>query len=185
AGHDRAPHQHPDLSSGRVVHRGGPEGDEEVQQGAQGRGLRAALERGRAQQAARYGLQDALGSRAARAIDDEGGGDVQASRQQAPPGDRLEPGAGGGTGVGSCSHGPVSYAPRAWLQASSREAALPPATASHIVRASMSTPATEARITVVFLLYRAASEVPGLVETLVRQQHPRLPEQSEWLAALF
>ncbi|PYQ15485.1 MAG: hypothetical protein DMF79_19690, partial [Acidobacteria bacterium] len=49
----------------------------------------------------------------------------------------------------------------------------------------MSTPATEARITVVFLLYRAASEVPGLVETLVRQKHPRLPEQSEWLEALF
>src|SRR5437773_20943 len=80
---------------------------------------------------------------------------------------------------------PVSYAPRAWLQASPRETALPPATASHIVRASMSTPATEARITVVFLLYRAASEVPGLVETLVRQKHPRLPEQSEWLEALF
>jgi len=46
-------------------------------------------------------------------------------------------------------------------------------------------PPTSARITVVFLLYRAAREVPGLVEALVRQKHPRLPEQSEWLEALF
>src|SRR6266436_5418297 len=80
---------------------------------------------------------------------------------------------------------PVSYAPHARLQASSPAAALPPATASHIVRASMSTPAIEARITVVFLLYRAASEVPGLVDTLVRQKHPSRREQSEWLEALF
>jgi len=49
----------------------------------------------------------------------------------------------------------------------------------------MSTPAIEARITVVFLLYRAASEVPGLVDTLVRQKHPSRREQSEWLEALF
>lgn len=50
---------------------------------------------------------------------------------------------------------------------------------------SAALPATRARITVVFLLYRAASEVPGLVMALVRQKHPILREQSEWLEALF
>src|SRR6185295_8155076 len=42
-----------------------------------------------------------------------------------------------------------------------------------------------ARITVVFLLYRAAREVPGLVEALLQQRHPSLPDQAEWLEALF
>lgn len=42
-----------------------------------------------------------------------------------------------------------------------------------------------ARITVVFLLYRAAREVPGLVEALLQQRHPSHPNQGEWLEALF
>lgn len=42
-----------------------------------------------------------------------------------------------------------------------------------------------ARITVVFLLYRAAREVPGLVEALVQQRHPSLTNQADWLEALF
>jgi GT2 family glycosyltransferase len=41
------------------------------------------------------------------------------------------------------------------------------------------------RITVVFLLYRAASEVPGLLAALRGQRHPALAEQSDWLEALF
>lgn len=41
------------------------------------------------------------------------------------------------------------------------------------------------RITVVFLLYRAAAEVPGLVAALRGQRHPALGEQSDWLEALF
>ena len=50
---------------------------------------------------------------------------------------------------------------------------------------SAALPAPRARITVVFLLYRCASEVPGLVEALVHQNHPVLREQSAWLEALF
>jgi hypothetical protein len=41
------------------------------------------------------------------------------------------------------------------------------------------------RITVVFLLYRAAGEVRGLVAALRGQRHPAFAEQSDWLEALF
>lgn len=41
------------------------------------------------------------------------------------------------------------------------------------------------RITVVFLLYRAAEEVPGLVAAIRGQRHPALAEQKDWLEALF
>jgi GT2 family glycosyltransferase len=41
------------------------------------------------------------------------------------------------------------------------------------------------RVTVVFLLYNAAGEVPGLVEALVRQRHPTLESQAAWLDAVF
>ena len=41
------------------------------------------------------------------------------------------------------------------------------------------------RVTVVFLLYRSASVVPDLVESLARQSHPAHPRQSDWLEALF
>jgi GT2 family glycosyltransferase len=41
------------------------------------------------------------------------------------------------------------------------------------------------RITVVLLLYNAAAEVPGLVESLARQQHPSIPGQSDWLEAVL
>lgn len=41
------------------------------------------------------------------------------------------------------------------------------------------------RITVVFLLYRSASVVPDLVESLARQAHPEFARQSDWLEALF
>jgi len=41
------------------------------------------------------------------------------------------------------------------------------------------------RVTVVFLLYNAAAEVPGLVESLVRQRHPAYESQSGWLDTVF
>jgi hypothetical protein len=41
------------------------------------------------------------------------------------------------------------------------------------------------RITVVYLLYRAAASVPGLVDALLRQRHPEFAEQGRWLEALF
>jgi GT2 family glycosyltransferase len=40
-------------------------------------------------------------------------------------------------------------------------------------------------VTVVFLLYNAAAEVPGLVASLLRQRHPAFTEQSAWLEAAF
>jgi GT2 family glycosyltransferase len=46
-------------------------------------------------------------------------------------------------------------------------------------------PRDEPRITVVYLLYNASASVPGLVDALSRQRHPGLPEQSQWLEALF
>ncbi len=41
------------------------------------------------------------------------------------------------------------------------------------------------RITVAFLLYNAAGEVGALLQGLVRQAHPSLPRQSDWLEAVF
>jgi len=41
------------------------------------------------------------------------------------------------------------------------------------------------RVTVAFLLYNAAAEVPGLVESLARQRHPVVEKQSAWLEAVF
>lgn len=41
------------------------------------------------------------------------------------------------------------------------------------------------RVTVVFLLYNAVAEVPGLVGSLVRQRHPAVEDQSRWLEAIF
>jgi len=41
------------------------------------------------------------------------------------------------------------------------------------------------RVTVVFLLYNAAAEVPELVESLVRQRHGAFADQSAWLEGLF
>jgi glycosyltransferase involved in cell wall biosynthesis len=41
------------------------------------------------------------------------------------------------------------------------------------------------RITVAFLLYNAAAEVPGLVEALARQRHRSFEEQADWLEAVF
>jgi GT2 family glycosyltransferase len=41
------------------------------------------------------------------------------------------------------------------------------------------------RVTVAFLLYNAASQVPGLVESLLSQRHPVFASQSEWLEAAF
>jgi cellulose synthase/poly-beta-1,6-N-acetylglucosamine synthase-like glycosyltransferase len=49
----------------------------------------------------------------------------------------------------------------------------------------MTAEAPAPRITVVYLLYRAAAFVPGLVDALVRQRHPAIAEQSRWLEALF
>jgi GT2 family glycosyltransferase len=45
--------------------------------------------------------------------------------------------------------------------------------------------AADPRITVVYLLYRAEPFVPGLVDALVRQRHPGLARQADWLQALF
>ena len=60
---------------------------------------------------------------------------------------------------------------------------------SHNVRAvntSAADPGTRApRVTVVFLLYNAVGEVPGLLEGLARQRHPALASQPVWLDALF
>ena len=41
------------------------------------------------------------------------------------------------------------------------------------------------RITVAFLLYNAAADVPGLMEGLARQRHPAFDSQSAWLDAVF
>lgn len=41
------------------------------------------------------------------------------------------------------------------------------------------------RLTVAFLLYNAAAEVPGLVQSLVRQRHPGYESQADWLEAVF
>ena len=41
------------------------------------------------------------------------------------------------------------------------------------------------RVTVVFLLFNAAAQVAELVDSLVRQRHPSLAQQSTWLDALF
>lgn len=41
------------------------------------------------------------------------------------------------------------------------------------------------RVTVAFLLYNAAAEVPELVQSLLRQRHPAFADQSTWLDALF
>lgn len=41
------------------------------------------------------------------------------------------------------------------------------------------------RITIVFLLYNAAAEVPSLAESLARQCHPVHPNQADWLEAVF
>ena len=41
------------------------------------------------------------------------------------------------------------------------------------------------RVTVVFLLYNAAAEVPGLVGSLLAQRHPAFERQSGWLDAVF
>jgi len=41
------------------------------------------------------------------------------------------------------------------------------------------------RISVAFLLYNAAREVAGLVESLARQRHPAFERQSEWLEAVL
>ena len=41
------------------------------------------------------------------------------------------------------------------------------------------------RITVAFLLYNAKGDVGALVQGLVRQAHPSLPRQSDWLEAVF
>jgi len=41
------------------------------------------------------------------------------------------------------------------------------------------------RLTVAFLLYNAAAEVDGLVQSLVRQRHPERLPQSSWLEAVF
>ena len=41
------------------------------------------------------------------------------------------------------------------------------------------------RVTVVFLLYNAAAEVPALLDSLVPQRHPVFESQSTWLDALF
>ena len=46
-------------------------------------------------------------------------------------------------------------------------------------------PASRARVTVVFLLYRAEAEAPELVESLLLQRHPDTGRQGDWLAALF
>ena len=40
-------------------------------------------------------------------------------------------------------------------------------------------------MTIAFLLYNAADEVPSLVESLVRQRHPSFERQSDWLEAVF
>jgi glycosyl transferase family 2 len=40
-------------------------------------------------------------------------------------------------------------------------------------------------ITVIFLLYHAPRFVPGLVEAIVRQRHPRLPRAEAWLRVMF
>jgi GT2 family glycosyltransferase len=45
--------------------------------------------------------------------------------------------------------------------------------------------ASAPRVTVVFLLYNAAADVAGLVESLQRQRHPAFAKQEEWLEALF
>ena len=41
------------------------------------------------------------------------------------------------------------------------------------------------RVTVAFLLFNAASEVPGLVASLLLQRHPAFASQPEWLEAVF
>lgn len=41
------------------------------------------------------------------------------------------------------------------------------------------------RVTLVFLLYNAAAEVPRLVASLARQRHPGFESQAAWLAAEF
>jgi GT2 family glycosyltransferase len=41
------------------------------------------------------------------------------------------------------------------------------------------------RVCVAFLLYNAAREVDGLVSSLVRQRHPAIERQSDWLEAVF
>lgn len=60
---------------------------------------------------------------------------------------------------------------------------------SHNVRAvstSAGDPGARApRVTVAFLLYNAAAEVSGLVESLLRQRHPAFESQASWLAAVF
>jgi GT2 family glycosyltransferase len=45
--------------------------------------------------------------------------------------------------------------------------------------------APAARVTVAFLLYNAAREVPGLVTSLAAQRHPRIAAQHDWLEAVF
>jgi GT2 family glycosyltransferase len=40
-------------------------------------------------------------------------------------------------------------------------------------------------VTVAFLLYNAAAEVPGLLESLLRQRHPGFASQATWLEAMF
>ncbi len=47
------------------------------------------------------------------------------------------------------------------------------------------TAARPPRITVAFLLYNAKGDVGALVQGLVRQVHPSLPRQSDWLEAVF
>ncbi len=46
-------------------------------------------------------------------------------------------------------------------------------------------PAPSARVTVVFLLYRAEREAPELVKALLGQRHPDVERPADWLAALF
>jgi GT2 family glycosyltransferase len=46
-------------------------------------------------------------------------------------------------------------------------------------------PASAARITVVFLLYRCAGEVTELVQALANQRHPKHLRQEDWMEALF
>jgi GT2 family glycosyltransferase len=55
-----------------------------------------------------------------------------------------------------------------------------------MVQGSMAPPFPEGpRITVIVLLYRAAREAPGLVQAVLAQRNPAVPEQSRWLEALF
>ena len=52
-------------------------------------------------------------------------------------------------------------------------------------RGSADPAAGSPRLTLAFLLYNAAAEVPGLVQCLVRQRHPSIEKQSDWLLAVF